>query len=107
MIIIRTSGTGKSIIEWYFIYKLRTQWIHNTHALGPSLTTSNATISISLTWEGGALVAIGGKVVSLPIPLGTMDFGVHHIHAFTIHVTILILLKGVYLHVVLVLYYHI
>ena len=31
----------------------------------------------------------------LPIPLGTTDFLVHHIHAFTIHVTVLILLKGV------------
>jgi photosystem I P700 chlorophyll a apoprotein A1 len=28
-------------------------------------------------------------------PLGTADFMVHHIHAFTIHVTVLILLKGV------------
>jgi len=27
--------------------------------------------------------------------LGTADFLVHHIHAFTIHVTVLILLKGV------------
>jgi photosystem I P700 chlorophyll a apoprotein A1 len=31
----------------------------------------------------------------MPIPLGTADFMVHHIHAFTIHVTVLILLKGV------------
>ncbi|RYQ91279.1 hypothetical protein Ahy_B09g097168 isoform A [Arachis hypogaea] len=41
------------------------------------------------------LVAVGGKVALLPIPLGTTDFLVHHIHAFTIHVTVLILLKGV------------
>ncbi|KAF9625451.1 hypothetical protein IFM89_022848 [Coptis chinensis] len=34
-------------------------------------------------------------VALLPIPLGTVDFLVHHIHAFTIHVTVLILLKGV------------
>uniref|UniRef100_A0A7N0UJR2 Photosystem I n=1 Tax=Kalanchoe fedtschenkoi TaxID=63787 RepID=A0A7N0UJR2_KALFE len=40
--------------------------------------------------------AEGGKVVLLPIPLGTAIFLVHHIHAFTIHVTVLILLlKGV------------
>ncbi|KAF1001491.1 hypothetical protein AG4045_005769 [Apium graveolens] len=39
--------------------------------------------------------ALGGKVALLPIPLGTADFLVHHIHAFTIHVTVLILLKGV------------
>jgi photosystem I P700 chlorophyll a apoprotein A1 len=31
----------------------------------------------------------------MSIPLGTSDFMVHHIHAFTIHVTVLILLKGV------------
>ena len=31
----------------------------------------------------------------MPIKLGTADFMVHHIHAFTIHVTVLILLKGV------------
>nr|KYP36760.1 Photosystem I P700 chlorophyll a apoprotein A1 family [Cajanus cajan] len=40
-------------------------------------------------------LAVGGKVALLPIPLGTADFLVHHIHAFTIHVTVLILLKGV------------
>ncbi|CAN6440840.1 unnamed protein product [Victoria cruziana] len=56
------------------------QWIQNTHALASSTTIS---------------VAVGGKVALLPIPLGTTDFLVHHIHAFTIHVTILILLKGV------------
>ena len=48
-----------------------------------------------MTWGGGDLVAVGGKVALLPIPLGTADFLVHHIHAFTIHVTVLILLKGV------------
>jgi photosystem I P700 chlorophyll a apoprotein A1 len=31
----------------------------------------------------------------MPIALGTADFMVHHIHAFTIHETVLILLKGV------------
>ncbi|GJV45872.1 photosystem I P700 apoprotein A2 [Tanacetum coccineum] len=44
---------------------------------------------------GGDLVAVGGKVALLPIPLGTADFLVHHIYAFTIHVTVLILLKGI------------
>jgi photosystem I P700 chlorophyll a apoprotein A1 len=41
------------------------------------------------------LVAIGNKIAYRPIPLGTTDFIIHHIHAFTIHVTVLILLKGV------------
>ncbi|KAL3746416.1 hypothetical protein ACJRO7_015383 [Eucalyptus globulus] len=48
-----------------------------------------------LTWGGGDLVAVGGKVALLLIPLGTVDFLIHHIHAFTIHVIVLILLKGV------------
>jgi photosystem I P700 chlorophyll a apoprotein A1 len=71
------------------------QWIQNTHALAPGTTAPGATASTSLTWGGGELVAVGGKVALLPIPLGTADFLVHHIHAFTIHVTVLILLKGV------------
>ncbi|KAJ3668329.1 hypothetical protein LUZ61_022580 [Rhynchospora tenuis] len=71
------------------------QWVQNTHALAPSLTAPGATTSTSLTWGGSELVAVGGKVAMLPIPLGTADFLVHHIHAFTIHVTVLILLKGV------------
>jgi photosystem I P700 chlorophyll a apoprotein A1 len=71
------------------------QWVQNTHALAPSLTAPGATTSTSLTWGGSDLVAVGGKVALLPIPLGTADFLVHHIHAFTIHVTVLILLKGV------------
>ncbi|PHT36604.1 Photosystem I chlorophyll a apoprotein A1 [Capsicum baccatum] len=71
------------------------QWIQNTHALAPGATAPGATASTNLTWGGGDLVAVGGKVALLPIPLGTIDFLVHHIHAFTIHVTVLILLKGV------------
>ncbi|THU42326.1 hypothetical protein C4D60_Mb00t11150 [Musa balbisiana] len=70
-------------------------WVQNTHALAPGITAPGATASTSLTWGGGELVAVGGKVALLPIPLGTADFLVHHIHAFTIHVTVLILLKGV------------
>ncbi|PHT44938.1 Photosystem I chlorophyll a apoprotein A2 [Capsicum baccatum] len=71
------------------------QWIQNTHALAPGATAPGATASTSLTWGGGDLVAVGGKVALLPIPLGTDNFLVHHIHAFTIHMMVLILLKGV------------
>jgi photosystem I P700 chlorophyll a apoprotein A1 len=71
------------------------QWIQNTHASAPGSTTLGVTTSTGLTWGGGDLVTIGSKVALLPVPLGTVDFLVHHIHAFTIHVTILILLKGV------------
>ncbi|AFY30768.1 photosystem I core protein PsaA [Calothrix sp. PCC 7507] len=44
---------------------------------------------------GGGVLAVGGKVAMMPIALGTADFMIHHIHAFTIHVTVLVLLKGV------------
>ncbi|PHU30256.1 Photosystem I chlorophyll a apoprotein A1 [Capsicum chinense] len=71
------------------------QWIQNTHALAPGATAPGATASTILTWGSGDLVAVGGKVALLPIPLGTTDLLVHHIHAFMIHVTVLILLKGV------------
>jgi len=70
------------------------QWIQNTHFLAPQFTAPNALAATSLSW-GGDVVAVGGKVAMMPISLGTSDFLVHHIHAFTIHVTVLILLKGV------------
>jgi len=38
---------------------------------------------------------LDGKVIRMAQELGTADFMVHHIHAFTIHTTLLILLKGV------------
>ncbi|KAL0298217.1 UNVERIFIED_CONTAM: Photosystem I chlorophyll a apoprotein A1 [Sesamum calycinum] len=50
------------------------QWIQNTHALAPGATAPGATASTSLTWGGGDLVAVGGKVALLPIPLGTGFF---------------------------------
>ncbi|KAL0644930.1 hypothetical protein Bca4012_043220 [Brassica carinata] len=50
------------------------QWIQNTHALAPGVTAPGETASTSLTWGGGELVAVGGKVALLPIPLGTADF---------------------------------
>nr|ALP86060.1 photosystem I P700 apoprotein A1 [Phacus orbicularis] len=70
------------------------QWIQNTHYISPNLTAYNATFATSPVW-GGDVIAINGKIASMPITLGTADFMVHHIHAFTIHVTVLILLKGV------------
>ncbi|CAN1359154.1 Photosystem I P700 chlorophyll a apoprotein A1 [Linum perenne] len=39
-----------------------------------SVTAPGATASTSLAWGGGDLVAVGGKVALLPIPLGTADF---------------------------------
>jgi len=41
------------------------------------------------------LSTLNSKVISMTQELGTADFMVHHIHAFNIHVTLLILLKGV------------
>ena len=70
------------------------QWIQNTHYYAPNLTAYNASFATTPAW-GGDIVAINNKIAMMPIPLGTADFLVHHIHAFTIHVTVLILLKGV------------
>ncbi|WP_088242450.1 photosystem I core protein PsaA [Calothrix rhizosoleniae] len=70
------------------------QWVQNVHAMAPtSGTAPNALATVSHAF-GGGVVAVGGKVAMMPIALGTADFMVHHIHAFTIHVTVLILLKG-------------
>ncbi|MEH2183511.1 photosystem I core protein PsaA [Nostoc sp.] len=70
------------------------QWIQNIHTLAPGTTAPNAIEPVSYVFGGGVL-AVGGKVAAAPIVLGTADFLIHHIHAFTIHVTVLILLKGV------------
>lgn len=70
------------------------QWIQNIHSIAAGNTAPNALASVSPVF-GGDVVAVGGKVAMMPMALGTADFMVHHIHAFTIHVTVLILLKGV------------
>ncbi|MFN6516793.1 MAG: photosystem I core protein PsaA [Nostoc sp. CreGUA01] len=70
------------------------QWVQSIHALAPGTTAPNALEPVSYVF-GGGILAVGGKVAAAPIALGTADFLIHHIHAFTIHVTVLILLKGV------------
>ena len=70
------------------------QFTQRTHSAAPQITAPSEIASNSVVW-GGDLVNVGGKVAIMPISLGTADFMVHHVHAFTIHVTILILLKGV------------
>ncbi|MEM9540238.1 MAG: photosystem I core protein PsaA [Cyanobacteria bacterium P01_E01_bin.42] len=70
------------------------QWVQSLHAAAAGATAPFASASVSPAF-GGDMVAVGGKVAMMPIQLGTADFMVHHIHAFTIHVTVLILLKGV------------
>lgn len=70
------------------------QWIQGLHAAAAGATAPFAGAGVSPVF-GGDIVAVGGKVAMMPMTLGTADFMVHHIHAFTIHVTVLILLKGV------------
>jgi len=70
------------------------QWIQNLHTAAPGTTSPNALATASYIF-GGDPVVLGSKVALVPMKLGTADFMVHHIHAFTIHVTVLILLKGV------------
>ena len=70
------------------------QFVQNLHTLAPGTTAPNALSTVSYAF-GGDVISVGSKIAMMPISLGTADFLVHHIHAFTIHVTVLILLKGV------------
>jgi photosystem I P700 chlorophyll a apoprotein A1 len=69
-------------------------FIQHIQTVIPSITAPNALTTASYAF-GGDTITVGSKIALAPIPLGTADFLVHHIHAFTIHVTVLILLKGV------------
>jgi photosystem I P700 chlorophyll a apoprotein A1 len=69
-------------------------WIQGIHTAAAGTTAPYATAGVSPIFGGDTLV-VGGKVAVAHMALGTADFLVHHIHAFTIHVTVLILLKGV------------
>ena len=70
------------------------QWVQAVNFAAPGTTAPNALATSSYAF-GGDIVAVNEKIAMMPIKLGTADFMVHHIHAFTIHVTVLILLKGV------------
>jgi photosystem I P700 chlorophyll a apoprotein A1 len=67
------------------------QYIHN-HMLDVGVNSHLSPISFIF---GNETIFCGSKIAISPIKLTTADFLVHHIHAFTIHVTVLILLKGV------------
>ncbi len=69
------------------------QFVQNIQTLAPGTTAPNQLEPVSYVW-GGGVVAVGGKIAMMPMALGTADFMIHHIHAFQIHVTALILLKG-------------
>ena len=70
------------------------KWVQSVHTLAPGSTAPNVLATSSYAF-GGDVISINGKIALMPLPLGTADFMVHHIHAFTIHTTVLILLKGV------------
>ena len=70
------------------------QWLQNIHSIAPTGTAPHALATASYAF-GGDTIAVANKVAMMPITLGTADFMIHHVHAFTIHVTVLILLKGV------------
>merc|ERR1712050_221068 len=69
------------------------KWVQSVNFLAPGNTAPNALATSSYAF-GGDVVAVNGKIAMMPIQLGTADFMVHHIHAFTIHVAVLVLLKG-------------
>jgi photosystem I P700 chlorophyll a apoprotein A1 len=86
---------GDRAIQLQPIFAKWIQAIHtsNVHSFNPR-ACGDAPITASYAF-GGAVVAVNGKISTMPIFLGTSDFLVHHIHAFNIHVATLILLKGV------------
>jgi photosystem I P700 chlorophyll a apoprotein A1 len=53
--------------------------------------------STAIPYPGSALdvEVLDGKLIRGTMELGTADFMVHHLHAFTIHLSLLILLKGI------------
>eukprot|EP00440_Ansanella_granifera_P060819 gb/GFBE01065925.1/.p1 GENE.gb/GFBE01065925.1/~~gb/GFBE01065925.1/.p1 ORF type:complete len:609 (+),score=-141.04 gb/GFBE01065925.1/:1-1827(+) len=79
-------------------------YIHNDtlEALGrPEDMFGDSSIQLKPIFAGLATRAaqptievLHGKLIRLTQELGTADFMIHHIHAFTIHVTLLVLLKG-------------
>lgn len=69
------------------------QFVQNIQTMAPGTTAPNQLEPVSYVW-GGGIVAVGGKIAMMPMALGTADFMIHHIHAFQIHVTAFILLKG-------------
>lgn len=92
------------------------QWVQGIHTAAvngltgaPGGVTAPWVTDTSYTWYGSLLPTAGaaaiqanqvlalanGKIAASPIHLGTADFIVHHIFALCIHVTVLILLKGV------------
>jgi photosystem I P700 chlorophyll a apoprotein A1 len=68
--------------------------LRNIEVSGLGVTAPGLSEPVSYAF-GGGVVAVGSKIAMMPISLGTADFLIHHIHAFTIHVTVLVLLKGV------------
>ena len=69
------------------------QWVQNIQSSGVGTTLLEGN-GVSQVFNGDT-ITIGGKIAMKAIPLGTADFMIHHIHAFQIHVCVLILLKGV------------
>merc|ERR1719410_625731 len=63
-------------------------WVQSEQSAGAKVHTLSRIVSFDVE-------VLDGKVIRMTQELGTADFMVHHIHAFTIHTTLLILLKGV------------
>jgi photosystem I P700 chlorophyll a apoprotein A1 len=63
-------------------------WVQSEQFAGAKVHTLLRVVSFDVE-------VLDGKVIRMAQELGTADFMVHHIHAFTIHVTLLILLKGI------------
>jgi len=97
---------GDMFADWAIqLQPVFAQWVQSIHAaaIGPGSTAPWVSGATSPVWGGAGVLSlpttVAGEIVQrisiAPVPLGTADFMVHHIHALTIHVTVLILLKGV------------
>lgn len=91
---IHTMAVGNSVLEAAQPLGNVFGGLNNIVLGGLGTTAPGLSEPVSYAFGGGVL-AVGGKVAMMPITLGTADFLIHHIHAFTIHVTVLVLLKGV------------
>ncbi|WP_287129674.1 photosystem I core protein PsaA [Candidatus Cyanaurora vandensis] len=95
---------GDMFADWAIqLQPVFAQWVQGIHAAAAgSATAPYVNLATSPVWGSGLIAiptTVAGEIVNrvsiAPVPLGTADFLVHHIHALTIHVTVLILLKGV------------
>ena len=69
-------------------------WVQSEQSAGANMAV-NTWVHILLRIVSFDIKMLDKKVIRITQELGTADFMVHHIHAFTIHIALLILSKGI------------